>query len=47
MTNQIIQLGNIAKERNFKNPQTGRIYSIDGLAPTLNTCGGGGRNLRL
>ena len=41
MINQIIQLGNIVPERNFKNPQIGRIYSIEGLSPTLNTCGGG------
>ena len=42
---QIIQLGNIVDDTNkgFKNPQTGRVYSDKGLAPCLNTCGGGGR----
>ena len=42
---QIIQLGNIVDDTNkgFKNPQTGRVYSDKGLAPSLNTCGGGGR----
>lgn len=27
----------------FNNPQTGRVYSIDGIAPTINTCQGGER----
>ena len=40
--NKIIQLGNLRKDtKNFKNPQAGRIYSVDGIAPTLNTCQGG------
>lgn len=39
---RILQVGNIVDTGNFENPQRGRIYSIDGLAPTLNTCGGGG-----
>lgn len=44
MSNKIIQLGNIRKDsKNFTNPQTGRIYSVDGIAPTLNTCQGGDR----
>lgn len=47
MINQIIQLGNIVPERNFKNPQIGRIYSIEGLSPTLNTCGGGGQEPKI
>lgn len=41
-TKNIILLGNIQKENNFKNPQIGRVYSIYGLCPTLNTCQGGG-----
>ena len=45
--NRIIQLGNIIKKSNFKNPQIGRIYSIDGIAPTVNTCAGGTKNLKL
>lgn len=41
---KIIQLGNIRQGSiNFQNPQTGRIYSIYGIAPTLNTCQGGER----
>lgn len=40
--NKIIQLGNLREDlENFSNPQTGRIYSVDGIAPTLNTCQGG------
>lgn len=39
--NKIIQLGNLREDlENFSNPQTGRIYSVDGIAPTLNTCQG-------
>ena len=40
---KIMQVGNIEETGNFENPQCGRIYSPEGLAPTLNTCGGGGR----
>lgn len=42
MANKVrcIQLGNIAVGKNWDNPQSGRIYSVDGIAPTLNTCGG-------
>lgn len=41
MTNKVrcIQLGNIAVGKSWDNPQSGRIYSVDGIAPTLNTCG--------
>lgn len=41
-----IQLGNIAVGKSWDNPQSGRIYSVDGIAPTLNTCGGGYCTLR-
>ena len=41
-SNDIILLGNIQKEKGFKNPQVGRVYSIYGVCPTLNTCSGGG-----
>lgn len=42
--NKIIQIGNIRKgTQKFNNPQTGRVYSIDGISPTINTCQGGGR----
>lgn len=40
--NNIIQIGNIRKgTKTFGNPQSGRIYSEYGIAPTLNTCQGG------
>ena len=41
---QVMQVGNIVDDTNigFKNPQRGRIYSADGLSPTLNCCKGGG-----
>lgn len=42
MTNNIKQIGNIVNTGNFKNPQRGRIYSINGISPSLNTVAGGG-----
>lgn len=40
---KIIQVGNLRKGTPaFDNPQTGRVYSVEGLSPTLNTCQGGG-----
>lgn len=43
--NKIIQLGNINREnKKFSNPQTGRVYSINGISPTLNTCQGDKEN---
>ena len=39
---KILQVGNIVKTGQFDNPQRGRIYDPDGLAPTLNTVPGGG-----
>ncbi|WP_405341619.1 DNA cytosine methyltransferase [Fibrobacter sp.] len=39
---KILQVGNIVKTGQFDNPQRGRIYDPDGIAPTLNTCSGGG-----
>jgi len=40
--NTIIQIGNIREDTpNFQNPQSGRVYAIDGIAPTINTCQGG------
>ena len=48
-TDRVIQVGNIVDDtdRDFKNPQTGRIYSIEGIAPTINTCMGGGREPKI
>lgn len=45
-TNQanIKQIGNINNSTSFGgNPQTGRVYDIAGISPTLNTMQGGGR----
>ena len=40
----IHQAGNYIKTESFGgNPQVGRVYNTDGLAPTLNTMQGGGR----
>ena len=39
---KIKQIGNIVSTGNFNNPQRGRIYSADGISPSLNCCGGGG-----
>lgn len=36
------QVGNIVKQAGFRNPQRGRIYSANGISPTLNTVQGGG-----
>ena len=38
--NKIIQIGNVYQTQ-FDNPTRGRVYSVRGLAPTINTCGGG------
>ena len=41
----IIFLGNICPTRTRKNPNQGRVYSPEGIAPCLNTAGGGILNL--
>lgn len=42
--NKIFQIGNLRKSKpTFSNPQCGRVYSADGLAPTINCMGGGSR----
>lgn len=42
MINKIIQMGNMRKGApKFGNPQSGRIYSVNGISPTLNACQGG------
>ena len=35
-----MQIGNVYQTQ-FDNPTRGRVYSVRGLAPTINTCGGG------
>lgn len=44
---KIIQVMRAAKERNFTNPQSGRVYNPDGLSPCLNTMQGGGREPKI
>ncbi len=44
---KIKQIGNIVNTGNFKNPQRGRIYDPGGISPTLNTCGGGGLEVKI
>lgn len=47
---EVIQVGNIVNDAdiNFKNPQRGRIYSQEGLAPCLcDGSGGGGREPKI
>lgn len=42
------QIGNISDSNSFGgNPQTGRVYSDDGLSSTLNTMQGGGREPKI
>ena len=43
---EVKQIGNYRQGGAWDNPQTGRVYSPDGLAPTLNTCGGGGHEVK-
>ena len=44
---EVIQIGNIAEEKNFRNPQTGRIYDVGGCSPTLSTMQGGNREPKI
>ena len=37
---RVIELGNIVHTGNWSNPQRGRIYSPEGVAPCCNCCGG-------
>lgn len=44
----IKQVGNLNNSTSFGgNPQAGRVYSIDGISPTLNTMQGGGREPKI
>ena len=45
--NDVVQIGNISNEKDFSNPQVGRIYDSNGCAPTLNTCSGGGHEPKI
>ena len=42
-TNKMIQVGQIYGTNREPNPQAGRIYSADGISPTMDTCSGGNR----
>lgn len=46
---KVIQVGNLADDSNrkFKNPQTGRVYSTEGLAPCLTCMEGGQREPKI
>ena len=45
---EVIQIGNIYPDTpTFKNRTMGRVYDIEDLAPTINTCGGGGREPKI
>lgn len=43
MTPKVLQIGNIVDDTNigFKNPQRGRVYSTEGIAPAVYCYGGG------
>lgn len=38
---KIIQVGNLADEKGFKNPQRGRVYNPIGISPNIDTMSGG------
>lgn len=44
---EVIQIGNIAEEKNFRNPQTDRIYDVGGCSPTLSTMQGGNQEPKI
>lgn len=42
-SSKIIQVGNLVKRGGFTNPQEGRVYSTNGIAPTLRGTENSGR----
>lgn len=44
---KIIQVGNFLDDKGFENPQRGRVYDINGLAPNIDTFQGGGREPKI
>lgn len=47
-SNNVKQIGNISEgNSSWDNPQTGCIYSAEGISPTLNTCSGGQREPKI
>lgn len=43
MNQMIIWMGNVSPTKNRANPNQGRVYNINGIAPTLNCNSGGGQ----
>ena len=41
VSNKLLQIGNVVKQAGFANPQRGRVYSANGVSPTLTTMQGG------
>lgn len=47
-SSQVIQIGNLVKDtKSWSNPMRGRVYSVEGYSPTLNTCNGGQREPKI
>lgn len=45
---EIKEIGNLKEGlQSWKSPQTGRVYDPKGISPTLNTCGGGGHEVKI
>ena len=44
---EVKQIGNIAKENTFTNPQIGRVYDVNGISQTINTFQGGNRQPKI
>lgn len=44
---RVIQVGNFVNTGNWDNPQRGRVYSPEGIAPTVNTGSGGGHTAQI
>lgn len=45
---EIKEIGNLKEgQQSWKSPQTGRVYDPKGISPTLNTCGGGGYEVKI
>ncbi len=41
-TNRVLQIANLTVTKR-KNPNTFRVYAVEGLSPAVNTMGGGNR----
>ena len=46
-TDKVMQIGNLIKESNYRNPHRGRVYSSDGISPALNCNEGGQREVKI